>query len=486
MKSDRKKLIFVDIALAVLMGIVHYTILLQTDFKGGGEQSTLIQISYYLTGIIFWLFVSASVNSITAYYIFRMISEDKKDEPNELAVTILPRFVYVIAIGFIVTLVFEKSLLSAWFLIPAGGMIFIILVKSKMISLFSSSAVKTGRIFNEGDWIEVQNRFSAKNISGKIVFQNRRLIKIQTVENTLASVPKILLGQLVVFNYSSLGLKSPLDIEFTLNTAVPVPRAKRIILSGVKQALESMTYYLKPEPHIYVDSVTEKGITYILRVWYKPYDKYTPEMLKDKILETTLGNISKSGVGFGYPTQNVLVTNYDGKKADYYSIPEIKNILSSVDIFAHLHENELNILAESIAQITYKENEDIIVQGESGSSMFILAEGLLDVYLQTTNDTELKISQLIPGQFFGEMSLLTGEARSASVSAAVESLVYEISKDNFEKILKARPQMVKDLGKVIAERHMHTAKIIEGAEKQKKSFIEQFIKKIESFFGLKD
>jgi len=75
-------------------------------------------------------------------------------------------------------------------------------------------------------------------------------------------------------------------------------------------------------------------------------------------------------------------------------------------------------------------NDIIVEQGAPGDSMYIVAEGLLYVYIaQGESGTLLKVAELSPGQFFGEIALLTGEPRSTTVKAETDALVYEITTD---------------------------------------------------------
>lgn len=78
----------------------------------------------------------------------------------------------------------------------------------------------------------------------------------------------------------------------------------------------------------------------------------------------------------------------------------------------------------------------LMTYGEPGKSMFILAEGLLDVYAPAPdNGGEVPVGQIHPVRFLGEMSLLTGNARSATVVARTDSIIYEISRADLVDLL---------------------------------------------------
>jgi CRP-like cAMP-binding protein len=115
----------------------------------------------------------------------------------------------------------------------------------------------------------------------------------------------------------------------------------------------------------------------------------------------------------------------------------------------------------------------IIEQGSAGQSMFGLTEGLLEVLVEHPEKDELiNVAQLDPGAFFGEMSLLVGEPRSATVRAVTESVVYEIRRDTIIELLEARPEIGEALSEVIARRNIdRTLKIEDTTRAEREAAI---------------
>jgi CRP-like cAMP-binding protein len=95
--------------------------------------------------------------------------------------------------------------------------------------------------------------------------------------------------------------------------------------------------------------------------------------------------------------------------------------------------------------------------------MYILVEGLADVLI-AENGKMVKVSQLHPGQFFGEMSLLTGEPRSADVVATTDLAVYQLQRDHLAKTFKDHPDFVEKISEIIVERKYRNAQKIKELE----------------------
>jgi CRP-like cAMP-binding protein len=124
--------------------------------------------------------------------------------------------------------------------------------------------------------------------------------------------------------------------------------------------------------------------------------------------------------------------------------------------------------------------------GEPGASMFVLAEGLLEVSAQIGSE-RVRLAFSKPGQFVGEMSLLTGEPRSADVVSATESLAYEITREHLLPLFEARPELIEAIGVVVAERRQGTEKrLAESASApaaDARGARHQLVHKMRLFFG---
>ncbi|MEJ5285308.1 MAG: Crp/Fnr family transcriptional regulator [Brevinematia bacterium] len=129
-----------------------------------------------------------------------------------------------------------------------------------------------------------------------------------------------------------------------------------------------------------------------------------------------------------------------------------KEYLKSVPLLKDLTENELEEFSKILKPLKVKEGEVIVTEGEEGNTMFLFREGLVQVSSQITLkigkgsewlDTEKSIATFDASKmtFFGEMSLLTGSPRSATVKALSQCLLYEIKKADFDNLCNNFPEM---------------------------------------------
>ena len=127
-------------------------------------------------------------------------------------------------------------------------------------------------------------------------------------------------------------------------------------------------------------------------------------------------------------------------------------LLRGVSIFGVLNDVELTDLAEAIRPIELGPVERIIVEGRPGSSLFVLADGKLEVLIRQTDGQDLPVATLESGAVFGEMSLLTGAARSATVRSVDSAVVYEIGQQQIAPILRNRPEIIEELAFIMGPR----------------------------------
>jgi len=138
-------------------------------------------------------------------------------------------------------------------------------------------------------------------------------------------------------------------------------------------------------------------------------------------------------------------------------IEQIDALLSEVPIFEMLSGDERLQLASTARTISLGPMERIIIQGREGSSLFLVGEGRLEVLVRQSDGSDQLMDIKKKGDVIGEISLLTGEPRTATVRAIEGATVYEIGKQQFEPIIRARPELVEKLG-AIMERHIESTR----------------------------
>jgi CRP-like cAMP-binding protein len=135
---------------------------------------------------------------------------------------------------------------------------------------------------------------------------------------------------------------------------------------------------------------------------------------------------------------------------------------------------------------------EIITRQDSAAHwLYVLTKGEVEVRIRGEGGVEKLVTRMGAPNVFGEMGVMTGERRTASVIAATEVECYRIDKEAFKAVLRNRPEMVEEISQVMAKRRVDLAAVREGldAEAKKRRVKEersQLLASIQSFFGLDD
>jgi CRP-like cAMP-binding protein len=269
----------------------------------------------------------------------------------------------------------------------------------------------------------------------------------------------------------------------TLDFEVPIERAERIMLAALKEAVAA--FGVTETPIARVRLPNERGMEYIV-VYQVPEYRFRGRM-RAAVMRSVMKHFNVAGIRPIYAQAHNIYTA-DMPLRQPAQQPNPADVLKHVALFSVLDEAEQAALAAHLTPHLFTANNVIVEQGASGASMYIVAEGLLYVYItQAESGKLLKVSEISPGQFFGEIALLTGEPRSATVKAETDALVYEITKENMELLLDKRPELAERLTEVIARHRLQDAEFMQHlpAEQQAvevKNFAAQLMDKMRRFF----
>ena len=136
-------------------------------------------------------------------------------------------------------------------------------------------------------------------------------------------------------------------------------------------------------------------------------------------------------------------------------IDTVKNRLKDVyrlSILKALSLEQVVQLTDAAQIMNCRTNQLVIEKGQTADSMFILIEGRLEVTIPNEQGEQIVAATIWPGDCVGEMSLLTGEPRSANVCAKVNSTLLEITKANIAPIFETHPELVKEISIILEKR----------------------------------
>lgn len=127
-------------------------------------------------------------------------------------------------------------------------------------------------------------------------------------------------------------------------------------------------------------------------------------------------------------------------------------ILQSIPLFSELSDEELNDIAKTSVTQIYKKDNMVLIEEEVGSTMFVILNGRVKISRISDEGREVILSILVDGDFFGEMSILDGQTRSANAVTLEETEMLIVRRENFLRMLQDYPQVAINLLKELAHR----------------------------------
>jgi len=138
----------------------------------------------------------------------------------------------------------------------------------------------------------------------------------------------------------------------------------------------------------------------------------------------------------------------------------------SIPLFSSLKDEELELLSRNLDELKFEKGEKIISEGAEGDCFYLLKSGMVKVVTtDPRSGEETVLSHLDPGDYFGEMALITDEPRSASVISETEVEVITLSKDKFKELIKTNPDITLSLTHMLSHRLKQTNKTLKESQR---------------------
>ncbi len=126
--------------------------------------------------------------------------------------------------------------------------------------------------------------------------------------------------------------------------------------------------------------------------------------------------------------------------------PEPIKILKNISLFSEFSLDDLAYVKSILIRKKYKKNDTIFYEGDDGSEMFIVRSGQVKILTTSADGQEMILGVLLPGDFFGEMSLLDNQPRSAmAVATAKETELLIIRQEEFLKLVREKASLFKEV-----------------------------------------
>jgi len=350
-------------------------------------------------------------------------------------------------------------------------------------NLVAGLALQAQRPFDVDDWIQFDT--DPKHV-GRVLEINWRATKVLTLDDVEVVVPNATLAKAPITNFT----KPDPSSRRSLYVQVPVHVAPHLVRKVILSALPGSNGVLeKPAPTVVMDTFVDGNVEYWIRFHTSLF--HMRDAVDGAARERIWYAFSRAGIPIAAPGRAVAlreVSSESEKREGEKGLAEREEALRNVDFLRELTDEQRRQLAVAGRIHVYGAGEPVVRQGERSGEMFIVQTGHCVAERERDGGGKpIQVASLGPGEFFGEMALMTGERSWKSVRAVVPSTLIGIDQRAVKTLLEASPELAAVISRVIAERQA-ASDLAEAAEVTQPGDVEarssQLLVRIRRFFSM--
>lgn len=400
------------------------------------------------------------------------------EEPPSLLDSVISVVFYGVGLGAIAHYWFNVELTPFLATSAVVGAVVGLALQDTLGNLFAGIALHTEAPFGVGDWVRVGDR------DGRIEQVSWRAMRLRTWDGDTLTIPNGEVSRHALLNYSVPA--SPHSRLILVNIGYATSPARAIAaLRGALAQVEGMAP--GSTPNVRIVGYQDWSMRYEIRYFFASYEDY--RLVEGEIYRLVWYHLRRAGIEVATPISNVNIVPPAARVEE--SADRLMGALRGVDLFQTLSEGELRTIASRLRPLHFAAGERILEEGAPGDSFFLIDRGQVQV-LRRLGGTPREMARLGEGECFGEMAMLTGQERAATVVAATDVDVLVIDKAGFQDVLAKNPDVAVDISTLLARRRAAlsdaeadvTTRVRGGPQADDADLHQRILQRIRSYFGL--
>jgi small-conductance mechanosensitive channel len=338
-------------------------------------------------------------------------------------------------------------------------------------------SIQINKPYKVGDWLQVGERFA------EVMEINWRSTRLRTNDNIYLDIPN---NEMV--SHAIVNLHYPTEVHaMRIRVGVEYKNPPNLVKDALFHATSTADGVLaQPKVKVFLVDFADFAVIYEIKYYMGNHSRINE--INDAVRTNVWYELKRRGITIPFPIRTLHVARKPARPAqDDHA--EALSILRGEPLFECLSEEQLSHLVKQARLNVFGRGEPVIEEGSPGDSMFVLLRGEANV-LVSKNGSTIQVATLNSGDCFGEMSLLTGEPRSATVRADADCYVMEIGKPTMAEVLHNAPECLVHLSELLAQRKMETEGILKEANRtgeqvlKERQYTATFLKRLRTFFQL--
>lgn len=405
----------------------------------------MVSLHQFLVGV--WaVFLALQVNKALARFVWQFALEEKRRvKVPKLLRDLAKVLLLLVAVLCVMKFVYGRELGA---LITASGVVAIVLgfaLQNLLGDVVAGIALNLEKPFDIGDWVWVGDT------DGEVVEINWRATRLRTRDDNYLIIPNgtITKQNIINFHYPTRlhALKCSVGVEYGA--------APNDVKNVLRHAVRRTAGVVPREPRIRLKQFGDSAINYEVKFWIE--DRGASDDVLSDVMTNIWYALRRARMSIPFPIRDVFMHQATGTETvEQRRRADAERALRALELFKPLDNDHIAALAARGRLIRFGRGEAVISRGEAGDSLFLIVSGQASVKLAREGGGEVVAGTLKAGDTFGEMSLLTGAPRNATVVADNDLRVLEIGKDALGPILQESPAVAEALSRLVADRQLAT------------------------------
>jgi len=354
--------------------------------------------------------------------------------------------------------------------LTGSAIVFGLAFQETLGNAFAGLALQVERPFRVGHWV------TAAGHEGRIIEVTWRATKIRTKAGNLVVLPNSEIAKTAITNYSE--PTAPFRLEAVVGLGYETPpntgvEALRAAMRRVPRVLAT------PVPEVLLWDFGTSSVHYTARFWTEDFED--SEGVQSEVRKAIYYELGRRRISIPYPVQ-VEYSREDPVIDDAARVRNALRMVVAVPAFANLPIGAQQALAEATAGRLFADGEVVVREGDAGGSMYFVERGRVVV---TVGPAQQRVAVTEAGGYFGEMSLLTGDPRTATVTADGDCVLLEVSSADFRAYVQSQPVVLEHLASAAELRKKELAQTRAAVSETAQEPV-SLLKRMQRFFGIRD
>jgi CRP-like cAMP-binding protein len=358
----------------------------------------------------------------------------RRDHASDRFPAIVQDVLVIVLFAVIGTVILREQLLTTS---AVGAVVVGFALQDTLGNFIAGVAIQIERPFRVGQWVQFGDK------EGQVQEITWRATKLRTKAGQFLIVPNSLIAKDPVLNYSEPTIPTRIEVEVPASCGTPPNEVKH----AIQEAIANSSHAMKaPPPQVTINAFGASSVDYLAQFWIEDYA--VDRVAKDQVRTNIWYTFRRRNIEIPYAIQ-IQYERDEIPNTTEQDILKAAAQLATIDLFNTLGDEARHALAKAAQHHLFAANEAVVRQDAEGDSMFVILSGRVRVVLEPSGH---EVAVTPAGGFFGEMSLLTGDRRTATVKAIEDVKVLEITAKDFRELAVANPSLLDHVADVVTKR----------------------------------